>query len=54
MAVSKAHINATNKYNKKNYRKLQANIKPNDYNLIDSYCKRAGIIKYSYYLQKMN
>ena len=31
MAVSKAHIKASNKYNAQNYKKIQANIKPEDY-----------------------
>ena len=45
MAMSKAHIRASAKYNKDNYKKLQANIKPDDYNLIDNYCKNIGMSK---------
>lgn len=45
MAVSKAHIKASNKYNKENYKKIQANVKPNDYNMIDDYCKKNDISK---------
>lgn len=45
MAVSKAHIKASNKYNKENYKKIQANVKPEDYTLIDDYCKRKKISK---------
>ena len=45
MAMSKAHIRASAKYNKDNYKKLQANIKPDDYNLIDNYCKNSGMSK---------
>lgn len=45
MAVSKAHIKASNKYNKDNYKKIQANIKPDDYNMIDDYCKASGMSK---------
>ena len=45
MAMSKAHIKASAKYNKDNYKKLQANIKPDDYNFIDNYCKNSGMSK---------
>ena len=45
MAVSKAHIKASNKYNMENYRKLQANVKPADYDLIDNFCKANKISK---------
>ena len=45
MAVSKAHIKASNKYNKENYKKIQANVKPDDYDLIDGYCKSQKISK---------
>lgn len=45
MAVSKAHIKASNKYNKENYKKIQANVKPDDYSLIDNYCKKNKISK---------
>ena len=45
MSVSKAHIKASNKYNKDNYKKLQANIKPVDYDIIDNYCKNSGMSK---------
>ncbi len=45
MAVSKAHIKASNKYNKENYKKIQANVKPEDYDLIDGYCKKNDISK---------
>lgn len=45
MAVSKAHIKASNKYNKENYKKIQANVKPDDYDLIDNYCKEKKISK---------
>lgn len=50
MAVSKAHIKASNKYNINNYKQLKANIKPDDYNLIDEYCKSIGISKASFIL----
>ena len=36
MAVSKAHIKASNKYNKENYKKIQANVKPEDYEELSS------------------
>ena len=39
MSVSKAHMKASNKYNKANYKQLKANIKPEDYELIDDFCK---------------
>lgn len=45
MAMSKAHIKASNKYNKNNYQKIQANIKPDDYQIIDDYCKNTGMSK---------
>lgn len=45
MAVSKAHIKASNKYNKENYKKIQANVKPEDYAMIDDYCKTRNISK---------
>lgn len=45
MAMSKAHIRASNKYNMKNYKKLQAFIKPADFELIDNFCKEKKISK---------
>ncbi len=45
MAMSQAHIKASNKYNKANYKKIQANIKPEDYNIIEDYCNKSGISK---------
>lgn len=45
MTVSKTHIKPSNKYNKDNYKKIQANIKPDDYKLIDEYCKATGLSK---------
>ena len=45
MAMSKAHIKASAKYNKDNYRKIQANIKPDDYDIIDDYSKNSGMSK---------
>ena len=45
MAMSKAHIKASAKYNKDNYKKIQANIKPDDYKMIDDYCKNSGMSK---------
>lgn len=45
MPMSKAHIKASNKYNKENYRKIQANIKPADFDIIDNYCKNSGMSK---------
>lgn len=35
----------TRKYNKVNYRQLKADIKPDDYLIIDSYCKKSNISK---------
>ncbi|MDE7294671.1 MAG: hypothetical protein K2N72_09640 [Oscillospiraceae bacterium] len=32
-------------YNKDRYKQLKAEIKPEDYNLIDTYCKTNGISK---------
>ncbi len=48
MPVSKAHIKASNKYNKENYKKLQANVKPEDYNKINNYCDKMNISKASF------
>ena len=45
MSMSKAHIKASAKYNQLNYKKLQANIKPADYDIIDNYCKNSGMSK---------
>ena len=45
MSMSKAHIKASAKYNKDNYKKLQANIKPDDFKMIDNYCKNSGMSK---------
>ncbi len=45
MSVSKAHIKASNKYNKANYKQLKVNIKPDDYKLIDDFCKENDISK---------
>ena len=45
MAMSRAHIRGSAKYNKDNYKKLQANIKPADYDIIDNYCKNSGMSK---------
>ena len=45
MPMSKAHIKASAKYNKDNYKKIQANIKPDDYTIIDDYCKKSGMSK---------
>jgi len=45
LAVTKAHIKASNKYNKENYRQLKANVRPDDYNLIDNYCNNTKISK---------
>lgn len=45
MAVTKAHIKASNKYNKENYSKIQANISKSDYQIIDDFCKSNNISK---------
>ena len=45
MAMSKAHIRASAKYNKDNYKKIQANIKPDDFRMIDDYCQNSGMSK---------
>ena len=45
MAVSKAHVKASNKYNKANYKQLNINVKPDDFNIIDQHCKSHGISK---------
>lgn len=43
--MSKPQTKASNKYNKANYKQLKANIKPDDYNLIDTYCSTHNISK---------
>ena len=45
MSSTKAHIKASNKYNKENYKKIQANIKPDDYKMIEEHCAATGISK---------
>lgn len=45
MSTKEARTKASNKYNAQNYKKIQANIKPEDYEFIDSYCKSTGINK---------
>ena len=41
----KRHKEASNKYNKENYKKIQANIKPADFYAIEKYCKENGVSK---------
>lgn len=43
--MGNSHTKAVNKYNTKNYKKIQANIKPTDYELINNYCKTNNISK---------
>ena len=43
--VSAARIRANKKYNAKTYKRLGADIKITDYNMIDSYCKDNNISK---------
>ena len=45
MSVSKAHIKATAKYNAKAYKQIKANIKPDDYKMIEEHCAATGISK---------
>ena len=45
MAVSKAHINASNKYNKEHYAKIHANINKNDFNGACKFCDVSGMSK---------
>ena len=45
MAVSKAHVKASNKYNKEHYSKIQANISKITYNGACVYCSRFDIPK---------
>lgn len=45
---SPAKIAANNRYNAKHYRQIKANIKPDDYTLIDEYCKLTNISKASF------
>lgn len=43
--ISEARYRANKKYNDKSYKKLQALIKPNDYDMIDKFCKDNNISK---------
>lgn len=45
MAQSKAHIKASNKYNKEHYAKIQANIGKCDYNIACAFCYMANMSK---------
>lgn len=45
MAVTKAHIKASNKYNKEHYSKIQANIEKITYNGACVYCAHFNISK---------
>lgn len=45
MAQSKAHIKASNKYNKEHYAKIQANIGKCDYNMACAFCHMANMSK---------
>lgn len=61
MAVTKAHIKASNKYNKENYKQLKINVRPTDFELFDKYCKDNNISKASFivtackeYIEKHN
>lgn len=47
VALSESQKRATAKYNKKNYKRLTADIKPSDYDIIDNYCKDSNISKAS-------
>ena len=53
MSVSKAHIEATNRYNAKNYKQLKVNVRFNDYDFIDNYCKTNNISKASLVLNSV-
>lgn len=41
----KSHIKASNKYNKANYKRLDTNLKPEDYEAITKYCNDNNISK---------
>lgn len=45
MAQTEAQKRAKAKYNAKAYKQLKANIKPDDYALIDTYCSENNISK---------
>lgn len=45
MGMTEAQRKAKDKYDKENYRTLQAKIKLNEYNVIDEYCKQFDISK---------
>ena len=39
------HIEASNKYNKENYKQFKTNLKHDDYDMINDYCKKNDISK---------
>lgn len=45
MPQTEAQKRAKAKYNAKTYKQLKVNVKPDDYNIIDQYCKDHGISK---------
>lgn len=45
VAMSKAHIEASSRYNQKNYRSFTVNAKISEYNKIEKYCIANGISK---------
>ena len=50
----KKHIEANKEYNKRNYKDLSAKIKPEDYDLIDGYCKSQKISKAKFIVEACN
>ena len=45
MAMSKAHIEASSRYNQKNYRSFTVNAKISEYEKIEKYCNDNNISK---------
>lgn len=45
------HIEANKKYNKENYKQFKVNLKPDDYSMIDDYCKNNKISKAKFILE---
>ena len=50
MAMSKAHIKASSRYNQKNYRSFTVNAKISEYDKIEKYCNDNNISKNKFLL----
>ena len=45
------HIEANKKYNKENYKQLKVNVKPDDFSMVDDYCKNNKISKAKFIIE---